>query len=109
LFLEAVVYSGALAGFGFVVMGAALMRHEMLLLACVPAVFVALVTGFVQALYVEDVFGGALAVGALAGGVVPGWLVGRRLGSRDLLLVIYLVWAVALVLSGIGFGFPDRG
>jgi predicted MFS family arabinose efflux permease len=41
-------------------------------------------------------------------GAPPGWWLGRRLKPRDLLIVIYLVWAVALILAAIAFSFPDH-
>jgi len=38
-------------------------------------------------------------------GVVPAWWLSRRFKPRDLLLAIYLAWAVSLVLSLVAFGF----
>lgn len=105
---EAAVYLLTLALFSFVIVASARMRHEMLLLACIPPVFVASVVGFVMMLYAADAFG-ALPTGvALAAGVPPGWFLVRRFKSRDLLIAIYLGWAVAMVLALIAFGFPDR-
>jgi hypothetical protein len=106
---EPATYFVTLALFGFVIMGSAMMRHEILLLACIPAVFVAAIMGFVMALYAGDTFGWAPTIAAILLGAVPGWVVARRLVARDLLLVVYLAWAVALVLALVGFGFPDRG
>jgi ABC-type dipeptide/oligopeptide/nickel transport system permease component len=106
---EALAYLPAIALFSFVTIASALMRHEMLLLACMPAVFVALVMGFVMALYAQDAFGMAPVGGALAAVAVPGWWSGRRLRPKHLLIAIYLGWAAALVLALIGVGFPDRG
>jgi hypothetical protein len=105
---EALTYLSAIALFGFVTMASALMRHEMLLLACMPAVFVALVMGFVMAIYAQDAFGMTPVGGALAAGAAPGWWLSRRLRPKDLLIAIYLGWAVALVLALIGVNFPDR-
>jgi peptidoglycan/LPS O-acetylase OafA/YrhL len=102
-------YLPAIALFSFVTIASALMRHEMLLLACMPAVFVASVPGFVMALDAQDAFGTAPVGGALAAGAVPGWWSGRRLRPKHLLIAIYLGWAAALVLALIGVGFPDRG
>jgi len=105
---EAAVYLATLALFSFVVAGSGMMRHEMLLLACIPPVFVALVVGFIMALYAGDTFGIVPTGAALAMGAVPGWLLSRRFRPRDLLIAIYLGWAAALVLALVGFGFPDR-
>jgi peptidoglycan/LPS O-acetylase OafA/YrhL len=85
-----------------------MMRHEMLLLACIPAVFVALIMGFVMSIYSGDVFGWGLTCAALAAGVLPGWWVGRRFKPKDLLIAIYLGWAVSLVLVLVCMSFPDR-
>lgn len=106
---EAAIYLLTLLLFSFVVSAAAMMRHEMLLLACIPPVFVALIVGFVMAIYAGDAFGVAPTVGSLVVGAVPGWLLARRFTARDLLIAIYLGWAVALVLALIAFSFPDQG
>jgi hypothetical protein len=90
------------------VSASALLRHEMLILACIPPVFVALIVGFIMALYASDSFGMLPTFAALLIGVPPAWLAARRFGSRDLLISIYLVWAIALVLALVAFGFPDR-
>jgi hypothetical protein len=105
---EALAYLPTLALFSFVVVASALMRHEMLLLACIPPVFVALIVGFIMTLYAGDTFGVVATGAGLAAGVPPGWWLGRRLQSRDLLIAIYLAWAVALVLALIAFAFPDH-
>ena len=47
---EALTYLSTIALFSFVASAAALIRHEMMLLACIPAVFVALIMGFVMAI-----------------------------------------------------------
>ena len=106
---EAAVYLLTLALFSFVIVASARMRHEMMLLACIPPVFVASVVGFVMMLYAGDAFGALPTGAALAVGVPPGWLLARQFKSRDLLIAIYLGWAVGLVLALIAFGFPDRG
>nr|WP_294526753.1 hypothetical protein [uncultured Rhodopila sp.] len=105
---EALTYLSAIGLFSFVTMASALMRHEMLLLACIPAVFVALVMGFMMAIYADDTFGTLPVGGALVAGALPGLWVGRRFRPKDLLIAIYLGWAAALVLVLIGVGFPDR-
>jgi hypothetical protein len=105
---EALVYLPTLALFSFVVVASALMRHEMLLLACIPAVFLALITGFVMVIYAGGTFGLVPTGGALLLGAPPAWLLARRLQPRFLLAAIYLAWAAALVLSLLAFSFPDN-
>jgi hypothetical protein len=93
--------------FSFVIQATARMQHEMLLLACIPPVFVALITGFVMAIYADVAFGTLLVLLAL---VLP-WPLATRLGrrwtSRDLLISIYLAWAAGMVFALTAFGFPD--
>ncbi|MFL5288404.1 MAG: hypothetical protein ACJ8AW_47485 [Rhodopila sp.] len=105
---EALTYLSTITLFSFVTIASALIRHEMLLLACIPAVFVALIMGFVMMIYTQDTFGWPLTIAALAVGVAPAWFLARRLGPKDLLIAIYLGWAVALVLVLVAVGFPDR-
>lgn len=105
---EALAYLPTLTLFGFVIVASALMRHEMLILACIPPVFVAMIMGFVMAIYAGDTFGWPAAGTSLALGAPPGWWLARRLTSRDLLIAIYLAWTVALVLALAAFGFPDH-
>jgi hypothetical protein len=105
---EGFAYLLTLALFSFVIVASARMRHEMLLLACIPPVFVACIVGFIMALYASDTFGAAPTGAALALGAPPGWLLARRVQPRDLLIAIYLAWAVALVVALIGFTYPDR-
>ena len=104
---EAAVYLATLAFFAFVVLAAARMRHEMLLLACIPPVFLALIVGFVMGLYAENQFGWPLVSLALLAGGAGGWWCAGRFTSRDLLIWIYLAWTVGMVLALVGFGFPD--
>lgn len=86
---------------------AARMRHETLLVACIPPAFVAAVLGFSMGIYAWDNFGTPQALAS----PVLGWLAARELArryqSRDLLIAIWLVWAVGLVFGLIGIGFPD--
>ena len=105
---EALAYLPTLALFSFVIVASARMRHDMLLLACFPPVFVAMVVGFTMAIYAEDAFGALPTVAALALGAPPAWWLARRLKARDLVIAIYLAWAVALVLALAAFTFPDR-
>src|ERR1700712_2011493 len=94
--------------FSVVIIASARMKHEMLLLACIPPVFVALIVGFIMALYAGDAFGAVPTGTALLLGAPVGWWLTRRFKSRDLLITIYLAWAVAMVLAMVAFGFPDR-
>jgi hypothetical protein len=106
---EALAYLPTLALFSFVTVASALLRHEMLILACIPPVFVAMIVGFIMAIYAGDTFGLLPTGAALAVGIPPGWWLARRLQPRDLLIAIYLAWAAALVLALVAFGFPDHG
>ena len=105
---EAVVYLLTLVLFSVVIVASARMKHEMLSLACIPPVFVALIVGFIMALYAGDAFGAVPTGAALLLGAPVGWWLTRRFKSRDLLITIYLAWAVAMVLAMVAFGFPDR-
>ena len=105
---EAIVYFLTLALFSVVIVGTARMPHEMLLLACIPPVFVAAILGFIMTLYAADTFGSTLTVVALAVGVPPGWWLARRFQPRHLLIAIYLAWAAALAMALAAFSFPDH-
>jgi hypothetical protein len=105
---EAVVYLLTLMLFSFVIVTSARMPHEMLLLACIPPVFVASIVGFIMALYAGDTFGVLPTAVAVVAGAPPAWWLSGRFKSRDLLIAIYLAWAMALVLALVAFGFPDR-
>jgi hypothetical protein len=105
---EALTYFVTLGLFSFVIAGTAFMRHEMLTVACIPPVFVAAIVGFIMTLYAGDAFGALPTGAALLLGAPPAWLLARRLKPRDLLLAIYLGWALALVVALVAFGFPDR-
>ena len=106
--LEATVYTVSVALFGFVIAGTARMRHDMLILACIPPMFVALIVGFSMAIYLWDTFGLALLLLALALPWPVVWRLSPRYSQRDLLIAIYLAWALAMVAALIGFGFPDQ-
>jgi hypothetical protein len=105
---EALVYLLTLALFSFVIVASARMPHEMLLLACIPPVFVASIVGFIMALYAGDAFGVVPTGAAVLLGGPPAWWVGQRLRPRDLLIAIYLAWAVSLVSALVAFSFSDR-
>ncbi len=106
--LEAATYFVTLSLFAFVVFGTVYVRHETLILACIPPVFVAMIVGFIMWIYAYETFGLGMALAAL---VVPfplAWRVGRRYSVRDLLIVIYLAWAVGMVCALFAFSFPDQ-
>ncbi len=105
---EGLVYLSTLLLFSVVIVASARMQHDMLLLACIPPVFVALVVGFIMAIYAGDAFGVLPTGVALLLGTLPGWWLAGRFRPRDLLLAIYLAWAMAMVLALIAFAFPDR-
>jgi hypothetical protein len=83
------------------------MRHDLMLVFCIPPVFVAIVMGFSMGIYAWDAFG---TLQALACPVVA-WFgareLARRYHARDLLIAIYFVWAVGLVFASIAIEFPD--
>ena len=93
--------------FWVVLLAAARMKHDVLLVFCIPPVFVAIVMGFSMGIYAWETFGTlhALACPVLA------WFgareLSRRYGARDFLIAIYLVWAVGLVFATIAVEFPD--
>ena len=97
----------AVALFWLVVLATARMRHETLLVACIPPVFVAIVMGFSMGIYAWETFG---TVQAFACPIVA-WFgareLGRRYQARDLLIAIYLVWAVGLAFALAAVSFPD--
>ena len=105
---EALTYLATLALFSFVVVGAALLQHEMLILVSIPPVFVALVAGFIMAIYAQDNFGMLPVAVALLLAVPPALWLGRQFSSRDMLISIYLAWAFGMVLAVVAFSFPDR-
>lgn len=105
--LEAATYFTCLVLFAFVIFTTVYVRHETLILACIPPMFVALIVGFVMLIYAFETFGAALSLPAL---VVPfplAWYLGKRYSTRDLLIVIYLAWAIGMVVALVAFSFPD--
>jgi positive regulator of sigma E activity len=105
--LEGPVYFVAVTLFWLVLLAAARMRHDVMLVFCIPAVFVAIVMGFAMGIYAWDTFG---TVQALVCPVLA-WFgareLERRYDARDFLIAIYLVWVVGLVFATIALGFPD--
>lgn len=96
-----------LALFGFTIGGAARMKHDMMLLACIPPVFVAMVMGFVMAIYAGQTYGWALPAVALVPGPVLAWQLLKNYAPRDQLLAIYLAWVVGMVFATIAVQMPD--
>jgi hypothetical protein len=105
--LEGATYFVALAMFAFVIFGTVYVRHETLILACIPPMFVALVVGFTMWIYAFETFGVAMALAALVAPFPLAWRLGRRYSVRDLLIVIYLAWAAGMVFALVAFSFPD--
>ena len=106
---EPLVYGIALALFGFTVFATARIPLGFMLVGCIPAVFVALVMGFTMGVYAADLYGWGLLVVALVPAAAGAWYVSRRFRPRDLLIAIYLAWAVGLVFALIGVQMPDVG
>ncbi len=79
----------------------------MMLLATIPPVFVAMIMGFVMAIYAGETFGAALQALALLAGLAAAWHLPKIYGVRDQLIAIYLAWAVALVCALIAVQMPD--
>ena len=105
--LEPLVYGVGLALFGFVVAGAVRMPPDMILIACIPPVFVALVMGFVMAIYAGQTCGVAVPALAIAAGALAAWLLPPRYTSRDRLIAIYLAWVVGMVFTLFAVQMPD--
>jgi hypothetical protein len=105
--LEGTTYFLSLAMFAFVIFGTVYVRHETLILACIPPMFVALVVGFIMWIYAFETFGLPMALAALAVPFPAAWFLGRRYSVRDLLIVIYLAWALGMVCALMAFSFPD--
>jgi len=90
-----------------VVLAVARMRHDLLLVFCIPAVFVSIVMGFSMGIYAWDTFGTAQALASIVVGWIGARELARRFDARDLLIAIHLVWAVGLVFAMIAVGTPD--
>lgn len=94
--------------FWAVLWSAVRIRDEFMLVACIPAVFVAIVMGFSMGIYAWDTFGTAQALLAPLVAWFGARELYRRYIPRDLLIAIYLTWAVGLVFATIAVGFPDN-
>ena len=103
---EAAAYLLTLMLFSFVIVGSVWMRHEMLLLACIPAGVRGAVVGFVMAIYAGDDIRVAANRGGHRARRATRWWLARRFNSRDLLIAIYLGWACALVVATGGNQLP---
>ena len=104
---ETLVYGVAVALFGFVICASAFVRHEMAILACMPPMFVALIVGFSMWIHLYGLAGVGAGVVALLPGYPAARHVARRFATRDLLIAIYLAWAIGMVVALVGFSFPD--
>jgi hypothetical protein len=104
---EGLTYFVTLVLFSFVVIATARMKHDMMLLACIPPVFVALISGFTMAIYAGDTFGLLLVVVALLLPAPAAWQLAKRYSPRDLLISIYLAWAAGMIFALMAFAFPD--
>jgi hypothetical protein len=101
------VYFITVGLFWLVLLAAARMRHDVMLVFCIPPVFVAIVMGFSMGIYAWDTFGTLQALAC----PIPAWFgareLARRYNARDFLIAIYFVWAVGLVFATIAVEFPD--
>lgn len=104
---ESLTYGVAISLFAFVVCAAGFVRHEMAILACIPPVFVALIAGFAMWGHLFGLAGISAGIVALLPGYPAARHLGRRFGTRDMLIAIYLAWTVGMVVARIGFSFPD--
>lgn len=105
--LEPLVYGLGLTSFGFTIVATARMKVDIMLVACIPPVFVAMVMGFTMAIYAGATFGVAVPVAALMCGAIGAWYLPRHYTARDQLVAIYLAWVVGMVFTLIGVGMPD--
>jgi hypothetical protein len=104
---EALVYGVAIALFAFVVCATGFVRHETAILICIPPVFLAMIAGFAMWGHLYGLAGGGAGVVALLPGYPAARFLARRSTTRDLLIAIYLAWALGMVVALIGFSFPD--
>ena len=89
------------------VLATARMQHDVLLLFCIPAVFVAVVLGFAMGLYAWHRFSTLqVLVSPVLAWFGAKWLA-RRYTGCDLLIAIHLVWVFGLVAALVAIGFPD--
>ena len=95
--------------FWLVLLTAARIRDEFLLVVCIPAVFVAIVMGFSMGIYAWDSWGTPLAALCPAVAWFGARALARRYKPRDLVICVYLSWAVSLMFALMAVRFPDPG
>lgn len=105
---EPITYFTALVLFSFVIFATARVRHETLILACIPPMVVAVTVGFVMLIYAGDTFGWLAMIPALVLPLPVAWRLGPVCSTRDLLIAIYLAWALGMVVALVAFSFPDH-
>jgi hypothetical protein len=104
---EAADYAIAIALFGFVICASGFVRHETLILACIPPMFVATISGFAMWVHLYGLIGAGPALVPLLPGYPVARYLGRRLTIRDQLLLIYVAWLLGMIVALAGFSFPD--
>jgi hypothetical protein len=104
---EPLIYGLAVALFGIVVCTAAFVRHEMLVLACIPPVFVAFIMGFTMWVHLLGLAGLGGGIAALLPGYPTARILARRFDTRDLLIAVYLAWVGGMAVALVGVSFPD--
>jgi len=105
--LEEASYGVTLVLFSFVIFATVWVKHDMLLLTCIPPAFVAIVVGFVMWIYTYETFGLAEAVVGVLVPLPAAWKLSRWYSARDLVISIYLAWALGMVCALYAFSFPD--
>ncbi len=76
---EALTYGVTVTLFSFVIYATVWVKHDMLLLACIPPVFVAAIVGFIMWIYAFETFGPTEAVIAAMLPLPPAWYLSRVL------------------------------
>lgn len=105
--MEALFYGATLTMFIFVLYASARFRHETLIMGCIPPVFVSIVMVFFMGI---SAWATISPIVVLVPMIAPWWIAKRFAATykpRDLLITIYLAWAIGLVLAPIAFSFPD--
>lgn len=104
---EAATYGATLVFFAFVIFASIWVKHDMLLLVCIPPFFLAAIVGFVMWIYAFETFGWAEVLIATLLPLPVAWKLGRMYSARDLVISIYLAWTIGMVLALVAFSFPD--
>ncbi len=105
---EAAAYGATLVLFSYVILATVWVKDDMLLLVCIPPVFLASIVGFIMWIYAFETFGAAEAVISALLPLPVARLLSRRYSGRDLVITIYLAWALGMVVALAAFSFPDR-